>query len=209
MVSGPESLFQVLAPGRPHGPQHAAAQVETSQALLKAALREVEAKRAADAMLGVVLRQPRAGEMGWIIHRQGALYAQEYGWNMQIEATVAQIVADFLRQHDPACERCWVAEYGGQVLGSVMLVRRDASTAQLRLLYLEPGARGLGLGKRLVAQCVEFARAAAYQKIMLWTNNVLLAARGIYVAQGFNLVETQAYGEFGPDLVSEVWQRDL
>lgn len=155
----------------------------------------------------VVLRAPDPGDMGWIIERHALVYAREYGWNAHIEAVTARICADFLDSHDPVLERCWIAERDSQRLGCVFLVKDEAAgVARLRLLLLEPEARGLGLGKRLVAECVAFARAAGYREIVLWTHAVLTAARAIYAAQGFQLEETWTHDDFGALEVSETWR---
>src|SRR4051812_17021605 len=127
-----------------------------------------------------ILRPPQAGDLGWVVHSNGALYAQEYGWGESYEALVAQIVADFVKNYDAKRERCWIAEKDGEAVGSVFLVKKSAAVAQLRLLIVDPKARGLGIGKRLVDECTRFARLAGYKKITLWTNSVLVAARGIY-----------------------------
>lgn len=156
-----------------------------------------------------VLREPEPGELGWIIHRQGALYAREYGWDWTFEALVAEIVGKFVRCFDAQRERCWVADSNGEVIGSVFLVREDEATAKLRLLYVEPTARGLGLGRRLVDECIRFARAKGYSRMVLWTNNVLVSARRIYEATGFSLIEEERHNSFGHDLVGQNWARDL
>jgi DNA-binding MarR family transcriptional regulator/N-acetylglutamate synthase-like GNAT family acetyltransferase len=152
------------------------------------------------------LRPHQPGDMGWIIHRHAVLYAEEYGWNAEFEALVAEIAAKFIRDFDGARERCWIAERNGEILGSVCLVKGSESTAKLRLLLVEPGARGLGLGKRLVAETIGFARAAGYRKIALWTNDVLHAARHIYEKAGFRLVAAEKHYSFGHDLVGETWE---
>ncbi|MGN6231157.1 MAG: bifunctional helix-turn-helix transcriptional regulator/GNAT family N-acetyltransferase [Trinickia sp.] len=156
-----------------------------------------------------VLRDPRPGDMGWIVSRQAVLYAREYGWNAQFEALVAEIVAKFIREFDPQAERCWIAEKDGKPVGSVFVVRQDEETAKLRLLYVEASARGLGIGHRLVDECLRFARLAGYKKMMLWTNSVLADARRIYEKAGFQLVEEEPHHSFGKDLVGQVWARTL
>jgi len=174
----------------------------------------VEAMSQIEALLGdrepgYVLRDPRPGDMGWIVHAQSVLYAQEYGWNAEYAALVAEIVAKYLREFDPERERCWIAERLGKVVGSVFVVREDDATAKLRLLYVDPSARGLGLGNRLVDECLRFARGVGYRRMILWTNSVLADARRIYERAGFRLVEEKPHHMFGKDLVSQVWGRDL
>jgi DNA-binding MarR family transcriptional regulator/predicted N-acetyltransferase YhbS len=180
--------------------------------------RLVEAMKAIERLLGgedaipaapVVLRAPRAGDLGWIVHRHGALYAAEYGWGEKFEAVVARVIADYLERHDPERERCWMAESGGDLVGSVLLVRKSERVAKLRLLLVEPSARGLGIGRRLVEACVDFARSRGYSRIVLWTNARLHAARAIYEKTGFRLVRSQPSAIFGPSDTEQTWELTL
>ncbi len=165
----------------------------------------------ADAALprGYLLREPRAGDMGWVVQRNAAVYAAEFGWDASYEALVARIVADYLDRRDPAAEAAWIAEVDGTRAGCVFCVREDAMTARLRLLLVEPWARGLGIGSRLVDEVLRFARQAGYSKITLWTNDVLADARRIYQRAGFTLDDEDRHHSFGQDLVSQDWSRRL
>jgi DNA-binding MarR family transcriptional regulator/predicted GNAT family acetyltransferase len=156
-----------------------------------------------------IARHPAPGDIGWVIERHGALYAEEYGFNHKFEALVAQVAGGFLNEHDPARERGWIAECDGARVGSVFLMRKTDDIGKLRLLLVEPSARGLGIGKRLVEDCIAFARQAGYRRMTLWTNDILLAARGIYRAAGFRLVSSEPHSDFGPPMVGEEWELEL
>ena len=184
----------------------------TAQQELVAAMGQIQGllgEPSPSSSLSYILRNPQPGDMGWIIHRQAVLYAQEYGWNNEYEALVAEILAKFVREFDPARERCWIAEKDGKVIGSVFIVRQDDTTAKLRLLYVDPCARGLGIGSRLVDECLRFSRQVGYTNMVLWTNSILTDARRIYDRAGFELVEEEAHHSFGKDLVGQVLAREL
>ena len=157
----------------------------------------------------VVLRAPEPGDYGWIVQSHAASYGEEYGFDLRFEALIAEIVAAFAVDHDPELERCWIAEVDGEPAGSIFCIRKSARVAQLRLLFVDRGARGLGIGTRLVDECMRFARRAGYRRMTLWTQDVLRDARRIYDRQGFELVDEQPHADFGPSIVGQNLARDL
>ena len=221
-TDGRQAILRLTKPGQEAFAAINARSRNQIEALL-AGLSEGDQKRLIDAMgsiekllgarperrLPYLLRPHQPGDMGWVVHRHGVLYAEEYGWNEQFEALVAGVVAKFIRHFDPKRERCWIAEREGEVVASVFLVRKSDTIAKLRLLLVEPKARGLGIGARLVDECTRFARQAGYRKIVLWTNSILYAARHIYEERGYHLVRRESHHSFGHDLVGETWELKL
>jgi len=178
--------------------------MQTIRKLLEAGGESEPAAKAA-----YLLRPHQSGDMGWVVHRQGVLYAQEYGYDETFEALAAEIVAKFIQKHSAKRERCWIAEKHGEIVGSVFLVAGSKTVAKLRLLYVEPTARGLGIGGRLVSECVRFARQVGYKKVKLWTQSELDAARHVYKKAGFHVVEKKRHHSFSKDLVAETWELAL
>ncbi|HEX7030783.1 MAG TPA: GNAT family N-acetyltransferase [Gammaproteobacteria bacterium] len=153
-----------------------------------------------------VLRAPGPGDIGWIVHRHGVLYAEEHGWNMRFEGLVAEVAGKFLRDHDPERERCWIAERDGRIAGSIFLTRGEHGFGKLRLLYVEPFARGSGIGQLLVETCIDAARDCGYRGLELWTTGVLHSARRLYEAAGFRLEAEARFDTFGPELAGQTWR---
>jgi len=219
---GRQNLLQLTAAGRAEFAKINARSQEEIGALL-GTLPAADQQRLVDAMQSIaailgpkaeapmpyLLRPHQPGDMGWVVHRHAVLYTQAYGWDEQFEALVAEIVAKFIQHFDAKWERCWLAEINGAIVGSVFLVKQSDEVAKLRLLYVEPAVRGLGIGKRLVEECIRFAKRTGYRKITLWTNSILTAARAIYINAGFQLVHSEAHHSFGHDLVGETWELDL
>lgn len=195
-----QEIGALLAPLGPEEQERLVGAIETIERLLGA---EPEQP------VPYLLRPHQPGDMGWVVQAHGRLYAEEYGWDETFEALVAEIVATFIQNFDAKRERCWIAERQGENVGSVFVVRQSDEVAKLRLLIVEPKARGLRIGQRLVAECIRFARRTGYRKISLWTNDVLLAARHIYEAAGFRLVASEPHHSFGHDLVGETWELEL
>ena len=183
------------------------------QARLMAAMNTIETLLGSDAagqpQPGYILRQPRHGDFGWIVKRHAEIYAQEYQWQAPFEGVCAQIVADFVNKFDPKYERCWIAEMNGENVGCVFVAKDSDEVARIRLLLVDPKARGLGLGARLTDECVKFARDAGYKKMTLWTHSVLSAARHIYKNAGFTLMRSENHQDWGPPVVSEYWDLEL
>jgi DNA-binding MarR family transcriptional regulator/ribosomal protein S18 acetylase RimI-like enzyme len=175
----------------------------------------IEAMTAIERLLGApdappaTLRSHRPGDIGWVVQSHGALYASEYGFDASFESLVAEIAAKFLASFDASRERCWIADIDGTQVGSIFLVRHSDDVAKIRLLLVDPAGRGQGLGQRLVAECIAFAKACGYRKITLWTQSILLAARGIYQGAGFKLVATEPHRSFGQSLIGETWELEL
>lgn len=178
------------------------------QARLVAAMQTVQrllGGAPAEPKVPYILRDLQPGDIGWVIRRHGMLYAQEYGWDDTFEGFVAEIAGEFVKSRDAKRERCWIAERDGEIVGSVFLMRQSDAVAKLRLLYVEPAARGLGIGARLTEECIRFARAKGYKTLTLWTNDILVSARRIYQAAGFKLVKSERHHSFGKDLVGQNW----
>ncbi|WP_373423447.1 bifunctional helix-turn-helix transcriptional regulator/GNAT family N-acetyltransferase [Variovorax boronicumulans] len=192
----------LLAPLAPAQQNQLVRAMSTMQSLLDPAAAPAKPQAA-------ILRDPAPGDIGWVVQQHGEIYAREYGWDSSFEALVAQIAGEFLLKFQPEWERCWIAELNGERMGSIFVVRKSASVAQLRLLILSPAARGLGLGGKLVDECIAFARRKGYKKMTLWTNSDLVAARAIYAKRGFQLVKSEPHESYGKQLVGETWEMKL
>lgn len=210
-----EAGHAVFAPLQQKSRDEAAALLQPLDAARRTQL--VDAMKRVEALLAgaassngsVVLRDPVPGDMGWVVQQHGEIYWREYGWNSDFEALVAGIAADFIRKFQPDGEKCWIAELDGERVGAVFVVRQSRTVARLRMLILSPQARGLGLGARLTDECIAFARARGYRKMVLWTNSCLTAARAIYTKRGFRLTKSEPYEGFGQQLVGETWELRL
>lgn len=178
---------------------------EPQQLQLIASMKQIQTLLEGGQPTTYLLRDPQPGDMGLVVHQQTAIYSREYGWNSEFEALVSEVVAKYLREFDPTGERCWIAEKDGKVVGSVFIIRHDETTAKLRMLYVDASARGLGIGNRLVEECLRFARDVGYKKMILWTTSNLVDARRLYQRAGFELVEEEPIHSFGKDLVSQTW----
>lgn len=198
--SSQDEVAAMLAPLPPDEGRRLTAAMATIEELLEGRKRE---------RASFLLRSHRIGDIGWVISRHGAVYAQDYGWDISFEALVAEIAAQFIKSHDPAREHCWIAEVAGEPVGSVFLVKGSDEVAKLRLLLVEQKARGLGVGRALVEQCIRFAREAGYTSITLWTQSILTAARNIYQRAGFRRVAEEKHHSFGADLTGETWELTL
>jgi DNA-binding MarR family transcriptional regulator/GNAT superfamily N-acetyltransferase len=199
-ASARDAVAALLAPLHVSAQREAIAAMRTIERLL------APPDKAGPATPPYLLRPHQSGDMGWVVHRHGSLYAEEWGYNEEFEALVARIVADFLDRFDPKRDRCWIAERDGAIVGSVFLVGKSKTVAKLRLLLVEPSARGLGLGRRLVDECIGFARRAGYRKITLWTQSELTVARQIYQRAGFHLARKAPHHSFGKALIGETWE---
>lgn len=197
-----EEAASLLAPLAPAQRQQLVQAMGTMQALLDPEAAPAKPQAA-------VLRDPAPGDIGWVVQQHGEIYAREYGWNNQFEALVAGIASEFLLKFQPEWERCWIAELNGERVGAIFVVRKSPTVAQLRMLILAPGARGLGLGGKLVDECIAFARLKGYKKMVLWTNSCLVAARGIYAKRGFQLTQSEPHEGYGSPQVGETWELKL